>query len=921
MRVEQVEAVGFGPFNGTMLELAEGMTVVSGPNEAGKSSWHGALYAAVCGVRRARGRQRVSDEEFERHYRPWGGGPWQVRAVVALADGRRVELHQELSDRTGTAWDLVTGRELTRDILTDQTPDASRWLGLDREAFRSVACVPQTALLQIMQQPEQLAEHLQRAAATAGTDATAAEAIKRIENFVAERVGTDRAYTKPLARARDELRQAQHTQERAEQAHATMARLREEIREASGEKEVAEHRLRCAEAAAARRQAEVAQDLWQQAADLAARYPEPPPSLAADDALAQQVRVAVDGYRARPVIPVLEGPTAADLEAELTGLPLVPSGDLRPAPEVETAYEEVRQARAELDSVKRLQPAVAAMPDGAPVETSELRAVADALSEPLPEAPLAPTGTAPEYDPSAGDRPARRLMPRVAAAAAMTLLLAGVAVAAVARQPLGWVAAAAGVIIGGALIVSVLRDHARHIAALQDRQAAGSAWAARKAAEQRQDAAKRRAADLGLPSDPQTLRELADTVDRARAAAGQRAEWERRYSEASTKVGRSLADLAAALTSRGVTVTDDPEADFRGYQEQCTQRNQQAVKAARWNDLKGRLEGRRQAEGQAAQVVLRRSDADKALREAANSCGLPQADTADPGALAVALGTWLTQRNQALGEREQATGDYAILQNLLEGKTLQELLEEADRLAAVADAAAANLNPAEVAAADPGPDLDETLPLLRDAAQQARDQLTELQTTEQERERGVTSVAAAQEAVAQAASRVAQLERLGQILTRAREFLVQAQGSVHRTIAPRLASAIAPHLATITAGRYTEVRVDPDGLQVRVRPASGAWREAARLSHGTAEQVYLLLRAALAQYLVTTNEPCPLILDDPTAYADADRTTAVLQVLHSISTERQIVIFSHDHTVREWAQRVLVGPRDKLVELQRLAPA
>jgi DNA repair protein SbcC/Rad50 len=242
MRVERVEALGFGPLSGAVLDLPEGMTLVFGPNEAGKSSWHGALYAGVCGVRRSRGRPSASDQEFEARHRPWEGGPWQVRVVVALVDGRRVELTQDLGARSGTARDFSTGRDVTSEILREQVPDASRWLGLDRDAFRAVACVPQTALLQILDQPAQLADHLQRAAATAGTDATAAEAIRRISDFIADQVGTDRAWTKPLARAREDLKTAEDALHRAEQAHADTAQLREELREASLAKGAAELR-------------------------------------------------------------------------------------------------------------------------------------------------------------------------------------------------------------------------------------------------------------------------------------------------------------------------------------------------------------------------------------------------------------------------------------------------------------------------------------------------------------------------------------------------------------------------------------------------------------------------------------------------------------------------------------------------------
>jgi recombinational DNA repair ATPase RecF len=914
MRVEQVGAEAFGPLSGATLELADGMTVVFGPNEAGKSSWHGALYAGVCGVRRGKGRRSASDEAFETRHRPWGGGRWGAAAVVALADGRRVELTQDLSARSGVARDQATGRELTSQILSDQTPDASRWLGLDRDAFRAVACVPQTALLQILEHPGQLAEHLQRAAATAGTDATAAEAIKRIEDFSAERVGSERAWTKPLAKAKVEVSTATVAVRQAEQEHADMVGLRGDVREASLTRAAAENRLRCAEAAIARRRAKAAHDLWKQAADLAARYPQPPPPLVADDALAQQIRAAMDGYRSRPAASVPEGLDAAALEADLAALPLPPSGDVKPAPVAESAYEAVRQARANLESVAALEPALVTMPENAPADTSQLRRLADALGEPLPEAGQAPEQPAGD-ERNAGHRPSSSPLLRPAVAAAVILLLAGIVVGVAARQPLGWALAGVGVVIGAAVIISLLRDRSRRIAAMEELQTGGTAWAVRKAAEQRLADAQCQAVDMGWPADPKALREMADDADRAHAAARQHSDWEPRRSTASTVFEQALAKLGAELSARGVRLTGNLGEDFQHYREECAQRSQQAAQAARRPDLQARLDARRQAEAQAADAMLRRFSAEKSLHAAASSCGLADADTADPGILLAALQSWLQQREHTLGQRQQATGDYAVLQKLLDGRTVADVQQEADRLTALAAAAAVNLDPAEIATPDLGPDAEETVRVLRGSAQQARDRLTGLRTTEEERQRGAPSVAAAQEAVAQATVRVEQLMRLGRILSSAHEFLMRAQENVHRSIAPQLADAIAPHLATVTGNRYTEARVDPDGLQVLVRPSSGTWREAARLSHGTAEQVYLLLRAALAQYLVTTGEPCPLILDDPTAYADATRTSAVLQVLHVISAERQIVVFSHDAQVLEWARHALTGPCDKLVEL------
>jgi recombinational DNA repair ATPase RecF len=94
MRIDRVRAIAFGPFKGADLELARGMTVVHGPNEAGKSSWHAAVYAALCGMRRGGG-LRKEDKAFAARHRPWDEEGWEVAAELTLDNGDRVELRQD----------------------------------------------------------------------------------------------------------------------------------------------------------------------------------------------------------------------------------------------------------------------------------------------------------------------------------------------------------------------------------------------------------------------------------------------------------------------------------------------------------------------------------------------------------------------------------------------------------------------------------------------------------------------------------------------------------------------------------------------------------------------------------------------------------------------------------------------------------
>lgn len=117
MRIAEVHAQAFGPLIDAHLELRPRMNVIFGPNEAGKSSWHAALSAALCGIRRGSGPPRKEDQRSAELYRPWTSQSWKVRCVVALSDGRRVELRDDLDNLDGRAIDLYTGQQLTDDDI------------------------------------------------------------------------------------------------------------------------------------------------------------------------------------------------------------------------------------------------------------------------------------------------------------------------------------------------------------------------------------------------------------------------------------------------------------------------------------------------------------------------------------------------------------------------------------------------------------------------------------------------------------------------------------------------------------------------------------------------------------------------------------------------------------------------------------
>ncbi len=87
-------------------------------------------------------------------------------------------------------------------------------------------------------------------------------------------------------------------------------------------------------------------------------------------------------------------------------------------------------------------------------------------------------------------------------------------------------------------------------------------------------------------------------------------------------------------------------------------------------------------------------------------------------------------------------------------------------------------------------------------------------------------------------------ETLGQAIG----FLRRAQERVHRSVAPELTEVLRGWLPRLTDGRYVDARLDPATLAVSVAGAEANFAAHELLSHGTAEQIYLLLRVALVRH-------------------------------------------------------------------------
>jgi DNA repair exonuclease SbcCD ATPase subunit len=908
MRFLSIRADAFGPFPpDATLQLTPGLNIVYGPNEAGKSSWHAALYAGLCGIRRGQGRPALDDQLFAEKHRPWANdesAAWAATTVVELQDGRRLELRQDLASRTAEIADPATGRPVFIDLINDGAPDGARLLGLDRRAFVATACVRQADLLRVRESAGNLQEYLGKAVATGRDDATVVSAMNAIDRYFDDYVGSDRAPTKPWRKAGDAVTRLTRKLLEAEHAHQAHLALIARGEDARAEAEKTHHSLDLVLARQAAREADGLEARLGRAAELQPLFAGgAPPTALDDDELANLVAVAIAHWHNQPAEPRLTGSTADQIRIQLAALPHMPEADLDPHESVLTAWDGLKTAATAQEEQAALEPPLSPEPDSGGLNERDLRQLAFDLGRSgeqvnqLDPSTQAPAENAPNVPPA-------WLIGGGALVAVLGLILL------LASPLVGALLLIIGPVVGAWGLVSRRKRESAHTGAARaqvaERMKAEESARLRKEAEIRAFAA-------GLPADTIRLQTLAESIAATRAQRHAHDAWAQRQLALRSALADSVEELRKALRGRSIEPGPDLEIDFIAYEKACRERQALAAEAGMRPALQSQLEAREAAEKGAAEALLLRQQARQSVIDASTKCGFPDGEVEQ---MVTSLQGWVNQRELRLQELDSLRSQWTELTRLLDGRSLDELGAAAEESRKAADALARNLSADELDATLLEPDVKAQVERLRKAHQSLAQTAAEIQGQIGTESGRVPSVPLTEEELAAADAELDRVTRLRDTLNKTKQYLEVAQDRVNHDIAPVLNDSVGRRLAQITGGRYSEVRVDPEDLNVRVRLTNGALQPAYLLSHGTAEQVYLLLRVAMAERLTKAEEVCPLILDDVTVQSDGERTRAILETLQAISAERQIVLFTQEEDVLAWAEATLQNStQDQLVRL------
>lgn len=256
MKLLNLSIQGFGKFRHFDLDLSEGLNVIYGLNEAGKSTLHafieGMFYGFIDGTKKKR-----SFLPEHAKYAPRDTTAYQG-SLTFIKGGTRYRIERNFDKKKGFVklYNALTGKDLTEDFPTHPVRreiDLAKFLDMPHTLFKNTLSIAQLSAETNEEAGSELLRRLQNTKETQSETLSMSRAIETLDKRIAS-IGTERARTRPYAQALNkldeinrELDQAKTIHEETLEEKQRLDALREEDAHLKSEKSSLEKSLKALE--------------------------------------------------------------------------------------------------------------------------------------------------------------------------------------------------------------------------------------------------------------------------------------------------------------------------------------------------------------------------------------------------------------------------------------------------------------------------------------------------------------------------------------------------------------------------------------------------------------------------------------------------------------------------------------------------
>jgi len=243
LKINGFKINGFGKLKNNNIELSDGINVIYGENESGKSSMLKFISAMLYGVSKNKNGKEISD--FDK-FKPWKTEEFSGKINYTLDDGESFEVYREFKKKNPIIYNS-NKEDISKTFKIDKTKGIeffSEQTGIDEGTFYSTAISEQEGLRLSKSSQASIIQKISNLISSGDDNISYKKSMDKINKMQNEEVGTERTSQRPINMVDSKINRLlqeklglESYKERAQDSLPERERLYQEIQEDENKKE------------------------------------------------------------------------------------------------------------------------------------------------------------------------------------------------------------------------------------------------------------------------------------------------------------------------------------------------------------------------------------------------------------------------------------------------------------------------------------------------------------------------------------------------------------------------------------------------------------------------------------------------------------------------------------------------------------
>ena len=237
MKINSFKVNGFGKVVNKEIKLSDGINIVYGKNETGKSSIEKFILAMLFGISRLKNGKDISD--FDK-YKPWETEDFSGKLEYTLDNGKTYEVYREFKKKNPTIYNSYK-EDITKEFKMSKNKGIEFFeeqTGIDEDTFNNTSISEQEGLRLSKSSQNSVIQKISNIVSSGDESISYQKIIDKLRIKQNEEVGTERTSQRPinvveskLYRLMDEKKTLENYKENIFDSQAEKEKLRNEIKD------------------------------------------------------------------------------------------------------------------------------------------------------------------------------------------------------------------------------------------------------------------------------------------------------------------------------------------------------------------------------------------------------------------------------------------------------------------------------------------------------------------------------------------------------------------------------------------------------------------------------------------------------------------------------------------------------------------